>query len=112
MGPNRKQTSRASKVIARMRYVPRALLAGGLGFAVSFLVACGGGAGLLSSDQAGNLNSQLDAVSSAVDAHNCGAADSAAASFGHAVANLPSTINTTLAANLDQGASTLANLTA
>ena len=87
-------------------------LAGGLGFAVSFLVACGGGANLLTGGESSNLNSQLDAVSSAVDAHNCGAADSAAASFGHAVANLPSTINTTLAANLDQGASTLANLTA
>ena len=31
---------------------PRALLAGGLGFAVSFLVACGGGSGLLSAGQA------------------------------------------------------------
>jgi len=41
----------------------RAFLAGGLGFAVSFLVACGGGNGLLTSGQAGNLNSQLASIS-------------------------------------------------
>ena len=50
-----------------MGYAPRALLAGGLGFAVSFLVACGGGSGLLSADQASSLNGQLDQVSSAVE---------------------------------------------
>ena len=42
-GPNLPQTVAFSKVRARMGYAPRALLAGGLGLAASFLVACGGG---------------------------------------------------------------------
>jgi hypothetical protein len=95
-----------------MRHAARALLAGGLGFAVSLLVACGGGAGLLSSDQANRLNSKLDQLSLALDAHQCSAANRAASSFSSAVANLPSTVNTTLQANLNQGASTLAQRTA
>jgi hypothetical protein len=93
-----------------MRYAPRALLAGGLGFAVSFLVACGGGAGLLSGDHASQLNAKLDRVSSAVDAGQCGAASSASASLNAAVRELPPTINRTLARNLNQGASTVADL--
>ena len=50
-----------------MRYAPRAILAGGLGFAVSCVAACGGGAGLLSGDQSIALSGQADAVSSAVE---------------------------------------------
>src|SRR5436305_14001437 len=102
--PNLPPMSRLSKVSSRMGYAPRALLAGGLGFAVSCVVACGGGAGLLSSDQAGNLNNNLDQVSSAVAGGNCGAVPSAASSLTNAVNNLPSTINTTLQRNLSQGA--------
>jgi hypothetical protein len=93
-----------------MRHAPRALLAGGLGFAVSFLVACGGGAGLLSGGQSSTLNAALDKVSSAVSARDCGAAASAAASLTNAVAGLPPTVNDTLTSNLDQGASTIAQL--
>ena len=62
-----------------MRYALRATIAGGLGFAVSFLVACGGGGGLLSGNQASSLNSQLDQVTSALDSGNCGAVTSATA---------------------------------
>jgi hypothetical protein len=94
-----------------MRQLSRAILAGGLGFAVALLVAaCGGGSGLLSSDQASSLNGQLDQVSSAVNAGNCGAASSAAASLTNAVSNLPPSVNTTLRNNLDQGASTVSQL--
>lgn len=94
-----------------MRQVSRAILAGGLGFAVALLVAaCGGGAGLLSSDQANSLSSQLDQVSSAVSSGNCGAASSAAAQFVNSVGNLPSTLNPTLRSNLNQGASTVSQL--
>jgi hypothetical protein len=93
-----------------MRYAPRALLAGGLGFAVSFLVACGGGAGLLSGGQSSTLNAALDKVSSAVSAGDCGAAANAASSLTNAVAGLPPTVNDTLTNNLDQGASTIAQL--
>ncbi|HET9103897.1 MAG TPA: hypothetical protein VFN55_11140 [Solirubrobacteraceae bacterium] len=89
---------------------PRAFLAGILGFTVAFVVACGGGNGLLSSGQAGNLSGKVDAVESALGAHNCGGARNAAQNLQNAVAALPSTINTTLAQNLGQGASTLSQL--
>ncbi len=95
-----------------MRHAPRALLAGGLGFAVSLLVACGasGGGGLLSSDQARNLNSSLAQVSASLAAKDCGAASSELRSLSNAVANLPPSVNTTLQQNLNQGAITVAQL--
>jgi hypothetical protein len=93
-----------------MRHVARALLAGGLGFAVSCLAACGGGSGLLSPDQANTLNAQLDQISSAVASRNCGAAAQASQNFGNQVANLPQTVNSTVRANLNQGASTISAL--
>ncbi len=93
-----------------MRSVARALLAGGLGFAVSFIAACGGGSGLLSGDQANTLNAQLDQVSAAVSSHNCGAAASASQGFGSAVADLPQTVSGNLRADLNQSASTVGDL--
>ena len=57
-----------------MRYVPRALLAGGLGFAVSCLAACGGGSGLLSGQQANSLNASSTSSHGRRSARNCGAA--------------------------------------
>ncbi len=95
-----------------MGYGSRAFLAGGLGFAVSFLVACGGGNGLLTSNQASSLNNQLGSVSSAVAAGQCGAATSAAQAFSNQVKNLPSTVSTTLVQNLAQGAGTVGDLAA
>jgi hypothetical protein len=95
-----------------MRYAPRALLAGGLGFAVSFLVACGGGSGLLSADQASSLNSQLDQVSAAVASGHCGAVTNAATGLTNAVENLPASVNSTLINNLKQGVTTVSNLAA
>ena len=91
-----------------MRHAPRALLAGGLGLAASCLVACGGGAGLLSGDQANNLNAALDSVSTAAESGNCAAAANAADSFRNEVSSLPPTINRTLTQVLDQGAETVA----
>jgi hypothetical protein len=93
-----------------MRHAPRALLAGGLGFAVSFLVACGGGAGLLSGDHASTLNSRLDTIASAVESGQCGAASNAASSLGAAVQSLPPSINRTLRRNLNQGVATVSAL--
>ncbi len=93
-----------------MRYAPRALLAGGIGFAVSCLVACGGGAGLLSGDQSSSLNSQLDSISAAVNSGNCGEASQAVAAFAQTVTNLPVTVSPTLRRNLLQGASTVGQL--
>ena len=93
-----------------MRYAPRAILAAGLGFAASFVVACGGGSGLLSGDQSNALSSQADAVSSAVHSGNCGAAVNASAVLNSDVQTLPATVNSTLRSNLSQGASTIAQL--
>lgn len=90
----------------------RAFLAGGLGFAVAFVVACGGQNGLLDSSQAGNLNAQLNSVSSAVSAGDCATARTAAQAFSNEVAALPPTVNTTLVRNLGQGASTISELAA
>jgi cytoskeletal protein RodZ len=93
-----------------MRYAPRAILAAALGFAVSFVVACGGGSGLLSGDQSDALNSQADQVSSAVQSGNCGAAVNASVVLNGDVQTLPVTVNPTLRRNLSQGASTIAEL--
>jgi hypothetical protein len=108
----RAPAGQASKVSPLMRFLPRALVACGTGFAVSLLAACGGGAGLLSGDQSNSLSTQLDQVGSAVAASDCAAAINAAQAFNNAVTNLPDTINPTLKANLDQGGSTVAALAA
>jgi hypothetical protein len=95
-----------------MRFLPRALVACGTGFAVSLLAACGGGAGLLSGDQSNSLSTQLDQVQAAVGSGNCAAALNASRSFNDAVGNLPATVNPTLRADLNQGGSTVAVLAA
>lgn len=77
---------------------------------MSCLAACGGGAGLLSGDQANTLNGQLDALSAAVSSHNCGAATADSQNLGNAVASLPQTVNSNLRADLNQGASTITDL--
>jgi hypothetical protein len=88
----------------------RAILAGVLGFAASVVVACGGGSGLLSGDQANSLKGQLDQVSTALASGACNNVSGAIGSFSNAVANLPSSVNATLRNNLSQGASTVAQL--
>ena len=95
-----------------MRYAPRAILAGGLGFAVSCVAACGGGSGLLSGDQSIALSGQGNEINSAVQSGNCGAAINASAALNHDVQNLPVTVNPTLRSNLSQGALTIAQLAA
>jgi hypothetical protein len=93
-----------------MGFGSRAFLAGGLGFAAAFAVACGGTNGLLSADQSSTLSSRLDAISSAVGSGNCGAARTASAAFNNAVANLPPSVSTKLVQNLGQGAVTVSQL--
>jgi hypothetical protein len=95
-----------------MRYAPRAILAGGLGFAVSCVAACGGGAGLLSGDESIALSGQGNEISSAVQSGDCGAAVNASAALNRDVATLPVTVNPTLRTNLTQGAVTIAKLAA
>jgi hypothetical protein len=95
-----------------MRFGSRAFLAGGLGFAAAFATACGGSTGLLSGDQANTLSTQLGAVSTAVNAHNCQAATSAAASFTSAVGHLPASVSNKLVQSLGDGAVTVQQLAA
>jgi len=95
-----------------MRYAPRAILAGGLGFAVSCVAACGGGAGLLSGDQSIALSGQGNEIDSAVQSGDCGAAVNASAALNADVQKLPITVNPTLRANLTQGALTISRLAA
>lgn len=93
-----------------MGFGSRAFLAGSLGFAAAFVVACGGSNGLLSADQNSSLTSQLQSISSAIGSHQCGEAASAAAQLTNAVANLPPSVTTTLVKNLGQGAGTVSQL--
>jgi hypothetical protein len=93
-----------------MRYASRAILAGALGFAAAFVVACGGGSGLLSGSDASSLNNQLDSVSSALASKNCGDVSNATSQLADDVVNLPASINSTLRNNLTQGVSTIAHL--
>jgi hypothetical protein len=92
-----------------MRSIFRALLAGGLGFAVAVLVAaCGGSSGVLSADQAATLNSQLSAVASAIDSQSCSKAGEAAQSFDNSVANLPGSVSSKLTSYLKKASGQLA----
>ena len=93
-----------------MGFGSRAFLAGGLGFAAAFVVACGSTNGLLSSDENGSLTSQLNSISSALASHQCGEVGSAAAALTNAVGNLPPSVTTTLVKNLNQGAGTVSQL--
>ena len=93
-----------------MRYASRVILAGALGFAAAFVVACGGGSGLLSGNQAASLNNQLDSVSSALSSKNCGDVSNSTSRLADDIISLPSSINSTLRNNLTQGVSTIAQL--
>ena len=93
-----------------MRYGARAFLAGSLGFAVAFVVACGSGSGLLSGNQASTLNAELTSVSNAIGNGDCASAQAAANRFSSELANLPKGVSTTLINNLDQGILTVGAL--
>ena len=89
-----------------MRFANRAICAGGLGFAVSVLVACGSSGSLLSSGQSGELTNQLAAVSRSLSNHQCSQAASELSTLQNTVNNLGS-VDQTLVSNLNQGASTI-----
>jgi hypothetical protein len=92
-----------------MRYIFRALLPGGLGFAVAVLVAaCGGGSGLLSSAQGTSLNAQLNAVANDINAGHCSAAVADAQAFAQAVSSLTG-VTAPLVNNLKQASQPLAS---
>ena len=88
-----------------MRHAPRAILAGVLGFAASFVVACGGGSGLLSGGQASGISDQLNSVSSALSNGDCTGVINATQNLSNEVSNLPSSVSPSLRANLTEGVS-------
>ena len=109
--PNPMPMGSASKVMARMRPAPRALVAGGLGFAVSLIVAdCGGSSGLLSSAQANGLTGLIQQARSDLGRNDCGGATSTLAQVAAQIQNLPSSVDSTLRSNLNQAASTVQTL--
>jgi hypothetical protein len=80
-----------------MRNLYRALLAGSLGFVVAVVAGCGAsGAGLLTGDQASSLQNQLNRISSALSAGDCGTVRNATRSLASEVAGLPPTVNLNL----------------
>jgi hypothetical protein len=87
-----------------MRPALRALVAGGLGFAVSLIAACGGGSHVLSADQASALSAQLDSLQRDVNAGDCAGVQSSLSQLSTEIANVP---NATARANLTEGFDTL-----
>jgi len=93
-----------------MGFANKAIVAAGLGFAVSALAGCGGGGGhLLSSGQANELSAQLNQASTALYDDNCSAASNAIRNFSNSVNDLGS-VDQTLVANLNQGAQKIEDL--
>jgi hypothetical protein len=87
-----------------MRPALRALVAGGLGFAVSLIAACGGGSRVLSADQANALRSRLDQLQSAVNNGNCTGVQNGLSQLSAEISNVP---NSTARTNLTDGFETL-----
>jgi cell division protein FtsN len=86
-----------------MRQGFRAVVAGGLAFAVSLIAACGSSTGLLSADTATSLTNQLQQVSSDLQQGNCAAAHDELAKLSQDIQNLPSSVSSTLRSNLNEG---------
>lgn len=87
-----------------MRPALRALVAGGLGFAVSLIAACGGGSHVLSADQASALRSRLDQLQAAVNAGDCAGVVNGLNQLSAEISNVS---NATARANLTEGFDTL-----
>jgi len=92
-----------------MGFANRAIVAAGLGFAVSALVGCGGSGSLLSGGQANQLSAQLEQASQDLASFNCRSAASDINTFRSNV-NALNSVNATLIRNLDQGAQTIQTL--
>jgi hypothetical protein len=87
-----------------MRPALRALVAGGLGFAVSLIAACGGGSRVLSADQANALRARLDQLQSAVNKGDCSGVQNGLSQLSVEISNVP---NATARTNLTDGFETL-----
>jgi hypothetical protein len=95
-----------------MGFAHRAFVAAGVGFAVSAIVGCGSSGGsLLTASQSNSLSEQLNRVTQALDDQRCSQARQYLADFRSNVDSLGG-VDSTLIANLDQGASTIQTLAA
>jgi hypothetical protein len=93
-----------------MGFTHRAFVAAAVGFAASALAGCGSNGRLLSQSQSNQLSAQLNSVSQALQGGDCQGAESALAQFESKLAGLNG-VNSTLVRNLNQGASTIQQLT-
>jgi hypothetical protein len=93
-----------------MGFTHKAFAAAGVGFAACALVGCGSSGQLLSQSESNQLSTQLNSVSQAMQDGDCRSAESALYAFENRLAAL-NDINSTLVANLTQGATTVQQLT-
>jgi hypothetical protein len=93
-----------------MGFTHRAFVAAAVGLAASALAGCGSNGRLLSQSQSNQLSAQLNSVSQALQDGDCRAAESALSGFESRLAALNG-VNSTLVENLNQGASTIQQLT-
>lgn len=103
-------SARVSKVRPRMGFAKKAFVAAGVGFAAALLVGCGSSSGLLSASEASTLRNELNHVSIALAADQCGSAEQWLSDFQNKLASLGG-VNSTLLDNLTQGATTTERLT-
>lgn len=87
-----------------MRSALRALLAGGLGFAASLIVAACGGSAVLSADQAGAISAQLTRLQTSVNGGDCTGVVSSLDQLAGQISNVS---NATAKNNLAEGYNTL-----
>ena len=87
-----------------MRSALRAFVAGGLGFAVSLIAACGGGSRVLSADQANTLRARLDQLQTAVNNGDCSSVRNGLSQLSVEISNVP---NAAARSNLTAGFETL-----
>lgn len=93
-----------------MRFVRKAIAAGGVGLAAVAIAGCGSDGHLLSSGESQRLQAQLNSVAQAVRDGDCTGAQRALVAFQNDIGQL-SGVDATLVNNLNQGASTIQALT-
>lgn len=93
-----------------MRPAPRALFAGLIAPLAVSLAACGSSSGLLSGQQASSLRAGLDQIKTALNQHDCSAAQSEAVALKSRVENLPGSVDSTVRSSLTQAANKLETL--
>ena len=93
-----------------MRYLSRAVTAGGSLLAVALLTACGSSSGTIPVAQANTLRNEVMTVSNEIDSGQCIAANQLIQRTQTQVAELPGTVDPTLVTDLSRTASTMLSL--